>query len=133
MSDLISRADLVKHLDDVRSTPPELQYVWPVITAIKCFVEEMPTIDAVPVEKIHFTDLYLDGMEAIAVFKFGNHGITLRKKCEDFAPVVHGRWEKLGEADYKCSVCGFRFTSGDPIELFTHCRCGAKMDGEADG
>lgn len=46
----------------------------------------------------------------------------------DAVPVVHGRWEKLGEADYKCSVCGFRFTSGDPIELFTHCRCGAKMD-----
>ena len=49
MSDLIRRSDLVKHLDNVRSTPPELQYVWPVITAIKCFVEEMPTIDAVPV------------------------------------------------------------------------------------
>jgi hypothetical protein len=40
-----------------------------------------------------------------------------------------GRWELMGEADYKCSVCGFRFTSGDPIEMFPYCRCGAKMEG----
>jgi len=39
-----------------------------------------------------------------------------------------GRWELMGEADYKCSVCGFRFTSGDPIEMFPYCRCGAKME-----
>ena len=46
-------------------------------------------------------------------------------------PVRHGRWEKLGEADYRCSECGFRFTSGDPISMFPHCRCGAKMDGDS--
>lgn len=40
-----------------------------------------------------------------------------------------GRWELMGEADYKCSVCGFRFTSGDPIEMFPYCRCGCKMEG----
>lgn len=40
-----------------------------------------------------------------------------------------GRWERTGEADYKCSVCGFRFTSGDPIEMFPYCRCGCKMEG----
>jgi hypothetical protein len=40
-----------------------------------------------------------------------------------------GRWKLLGETDYKCSVCGFRFTSGDPIEMFPYCRCGAKMEG----
>lgn len=48
----------------------------------------------------------------------------------DVAPVVHARWVKLGEADYQCSSCGFRFTSGDDISEFKHCRCGAKMDGE---
>ena len=46
----------------------------------------------------------------------------------DAVEVVHGRWEQMGEADYKCSVCGFRFTSGDPIAMFNYCRCGAKMD-----
>lgn len=51
MSDLVRRADIIKHLDDVRNTPPELQYVWSVVTAIKCFVEEMPTIDAAPVKR----------------------------------------------------------------------------------
>lgn len=48
----------------------------------------------------------------------------------DAVEVVHGRWEKMGEADYKCSVCGFRFTSCDPVSMFLYCRCGAKMDGE---
>ncbi len=59
-----------------------------------------------------------------------------RKLMED-APsveaveVVHGRWNELDSAaDYQCSVCGFRFTSGDPISMFPYCRCGAKMDGE---
>ena len=31
-------------------------------------------------------------------------------------------------ATYKCSVCGFRFTTADHIEMFPYCRCGAKMD-----
>ena len=46
----------------------------------------------------------------------------------DAEPVRHGRWEKMGEADYKCSLCGFRFTTADHIEMFPYCRCGAKMD-----
>lgn len=49
---------------------------------------------------------------------------------ENFVAVVHGRWEEIGVADYKCSRCGFRFTSADPISMFEYCRCGAKMDGE---
>jgi hypothetical protein len=51
----------------------------------------------------------------------------------DAVEVVHGRWELMGEADYKCSVCGFRFTSGDPISMFPYCRCGTKMDGAENG
>ena len=47
----------------------------------------------------------------------------------DAVKVVHGKWEQMGEADYKCPVCGFQFTSGDPISMFPYCRCGAKMDG----
>ena len=47
----------------------------------------------------------------------------------DVVEVVHARWEEIGVADYKCSRCGFRFTSADPISMFQYCRCGAKMDG----
>ena len=47
----------------------------------------------------------------------------------DAVEVVHGRWEEIGVADYKCSRCGFRFTSTDPISMFEYCRCGTKMDG----
>lgn len=42
-------------------------------------------------------------------------------------PVVHGEWVEVDVADYKCSVCGFRFTSADPIAMFHYCRCGADM------
>lgn len=55
-----------------------------------------------------------------------------RAKAVDAKPVVHGRWEQMGESDYKCSLCGFRFTSGDPIAMFPYCRCGAQMDGGAE-
>lgn len=98
-------------------------------------IEAAPTIDAVPVDKIHFTDLYLDGSEAIAVFKFGNQGITLRKKCEEFAPVVHGRWIPKQDGFWKkqiliCSICGSR----NALDYeFNHCpNCGAKMDEEVE-
>ena len=40
-----------------------------------------------------------------------------------------GEWVVLGDADYQCSQCGFRFTSGDPITKFPYCRCGADMRG----
>ena len=45
----------------------------------------------------------------------------------DARPITHGSWIKLGETDFQCSVCGFRFTSGDSIEMFPYCRCGASM------
>lgn len=46
----------------------------------------------------------------------------------DAEPIKHGYWIKLGESDFKCSKCGFRFTSGDDISMFPYCRCGAKMN-----
>lgn len=101
-------------------------------------IDKAPTIAAVTVDKIHFTDLYLDGSEAIAVFKFGNHGITLRKKCEGFAPVVHGRWgaifEKLWNVEFEV-VTGFECSNCGHLEGFelNYCpNCGAKMDGGND-
>ena len=52
--------------------------------------------------------------------------------ANDVELVVHAKWEEIGVADYKCSRCGFSFTSGDPISMFQYCRCGAKMDGGND-
>ena len=96
MSELISRTALLAEYDKHHVGAPG---------GARKLIEDAPTIDAVPVDKIHFTDLYLDGREAIAVFKFGNQGITLRKKCEDFAPVVHGRWEFVDDYTGRCTNC----------------------------
>lgn len=63
----------------------------------------------------------------IAISQLESYGIGLGEET-DVAKVVHGHWEELGEADYKCSRCGFRFSSTDPISMFKYCRCGAKMD-----
>lgn len=57
-------------------------------------------------------------------FRLGTEDIEL----VEYVPVRRGRWELMSEADYKCSVCGFRFTSGDPIEMFPYCRCGCNME-----
>ena len=51
---------------------------------------------------------------------------------EEYIKPEYGRWVQLGITDFQCSRCGFRFTSGDPIAMFSHCRCGAKMDLEVD-
>lgn len=131
MVDLISRAALLAEYDKHHVGAPG---------KARKLIEEAPAVDAVPVDKIHFTDLYLDGSEAIAVFKFGNQGITLRKKCEDFAPVVHGRWiptyhkyynrdgECLIADEWHCSECGVRHR-----DKWNYCpNCGAKKDGGND-
>ena len=46
--------------------------------------------------------------------------------------VVHGRWEKRGKHDWRCSVCKI----GVPYSYTGHhyCpNCGAKMDGDGNG
>lgn len=98
MSDLISRSALYdKLIYDTTKTATVTGGEYIATWRIADVIAEAPTIDAVPVDKIQFTDLYLDGCEAIAVFKFGNQGITLRKKCDELAPVV------------RCKDCKFRF------------------------
>ena len=45
--------------------------------------------------------------------------------------VKHGRWEKHGKHDWRCSVC----KTGVPYSFtgFRYCHnCGAKMDGDGD-
>lgn len=61
---------------------------------------------------------------------------TNRQIIENYAPVLHGRWEEggyaCGETEWKCSVCG-------ETEWRTSCNrmkfcmfCGAKMDGGSE-
>lgn len=61
----------------------------------------------------------------------------------DVAPVVHGRWVDdepnlthgcyRHSAHYQCSVCGRR-TGKTQTRSYRYCpKCGARMDGEADG
>ena len=53
----------------------------------------------------------------------------------DVVPVVHGRWERIGEDYENCSNCGTVFEA-KPTQYFFEmnnkfCRmCGARMDGE---
>lgn len=122
MSDLISRSALLARYDRIHVGAPG---------AARKMIEDAPTVDAVPVDKIYFTDLYLANGEAIATFKFGNQGITIRKKCEDVyteedvrdaytggyscgmeqgmeKAVVHGRWiptyHKYYNRDGECLI-----------------------------
>ena len=75
-------------------------------------------------------EFYTNGARLIPTFRVEQMmHYYLQKATEDSVVVVHGRWNELSAADYQCSVCGFRFTSADPISMFQYCRCGAKMDG----
>ena len=50
----------------------------------------------------------------------------------DAVEVVHGRWEKHGKHDWRCTVCKI----GVPYSYtgFHYCpNCGAKMDGDGNG
>ena len=57
-------------------------------------------------------------------------------KTTDVAEVKHGRWQKLYECNYKCSVCGAWFRTrddyGNPedkVPDYRYCpNCGAKME-----
>ena len=85
---------------------------------------EVRMIDAYEAMLNTYSEVYWTASEAAAVRSFLVRQTTFDP--ESLRP--KGRWEPMGETDYKCSVCGFRFTSGDPIEMFPYCRCGAKME-----
>lgn len=49
MKEYIERDVVLKHLDECRGTPPEMCYSYPIFTALKCFVEDVPAGDVVEV------------------------------------------------------------------------------------
>lgn len=59
-----------------------------------------------------------------------NHFLDIvdSQPAADVVEVKHGEWIILGDCDFQCPECGFRFTSPDDISMFKFCRCGLKMD-----
>lgn len=111
---------------------------------ISACIDSTPTVDAV---EAHEYDAIVNKLECLLCHATGGQyskaGYSLEDMermvtdyieecCEEAVEeaVVHGQWEQVAEADYKCSVCGFRFTAGDSISMFPYCRCGARMDGD---
>lgn len=85
------------------------------------FLEALENADADVCET--YPDFYCDwGFSRKAI-----EDLLLNIPTIEAKPAVHGEWVEVDVADYKCSVCGFRFTSADPIEMFQYCRCGADM------
>ena len=84
------------------------------------------------IKKQHFNGTEEMG-EPYSTLQMGRRVIyRAKQELASRVEVVHARWEEVGIADYKCSRCGFRFTSADPISMFQYCRCGAKMDGDGN-
>ena len=50
----------------------------------------------------------------------------------DAVEVVHGRWEKHGKHDWRCSVCKVGVPYSYTGHKYCH-NCGAKMDGDENG
>lgn len=50
----------------------------------------------------------------------------------DAVEVVHGRWEKYGKHDWRCSVCKVGVPYSYTGHKYCH-NCGAKMDGGWNG
>ena len=75
-----------------------------------------------------------------------NNGINIARSAlhnreitpsADVAPVVHGRWEFIGDDYANCSNCGTMFETRPTPYFFEannkFCRnCGARMDGDGD-
>ena len=49
MKEYIEREAVLKHLDECRGTPSEMCYSYPIFTALKCFVEDIPAADVTEV------------------------------------------------------------------------------------
>jgi hypothetical protein len=93
----------------------------------------MRLIDAQPIVKF-----IMDGLNNPDKMKaLGHDAIEILAEIEyaptvDAVEVVHGRWEKHGKHDWRCSACRI----GVPYSFtgHTYCHnCGAKMDGDGNG
>lgn len=95
MKEYIEREAVLKHLDECRGTPPEMCYSYPIFTALKCFVEDIPAADVVEVRHGRWDDSgrykFPNGETAVCCTECG---CALRKKEYE-----NSNW-------FYCPVCG---------------------------
>ena len=67
---------------------------------------------------LHYTECERNGklMHASCEIKQNIADMVVEAPTVDTVEAVHAKWEEVGVADYKCSRCGFRFTSADPMK-----------------
>lgn len=105
------------------------------VAEVRKFIENAPTVDAVPVDSILLHHILIDenGIPEVKL-QFGDRTLVLRREGDpvDVVKAVHGRWK-----NHKCTNCGGAEPGYyDHIEdciVYTptaFCpNCGAKMDG----
>ena len=90
MKEYIERDVVLKHLDECRGTPPEICYSYPIFTALKCFVEDIPAADVVEVR--HGKWVCLEAEIGFFACSECDHTI-LRAKC-NYCPNCGAKMDK---------------------------------------
>ena len=99
------------------------------------YIEDAPTVDAVPIDDIKLHHILIDknGIPEVKL-QFGERTIILRREGDpvDVRVFVNGQWRMVYDDSAgwvnECSKCK-EFGDGTP-----YCpNCGAKMDGEQNG
>lgn len=107
--DLINRTELLRHLDDcLAEGDAQTPIVNAVLIAIKCAVEQMQRVDAVPVRHGQWLDVNDENAK-----RRSSDGRVIDAYCSEC-----GRW-LVGSDEYACddNYCPY---------------CGAKMDGDEE-
>ena len=108
MMDLIDRAAVKAGMMKYGFTAPNM--------TVHEFVEdELPTIEAVPLEKL---------CEWLSEWMANMRELVSKQPTVDAVPVKHGHWEDAGSLSCRCSECGCK---NDRETRFCP-NCGAKID-----
>ena len=105
--------------------------------AVNAAIDNAPTVDAVPVDKIIFHHILIDenGIPEVKL-QFGERTLILRREDDpvDVREVVHGQWELYPSSMHRrCSICKMEYDRPKFNVRANYCpNCGAKMDGGND-
>lgn len=108
MMDLINRSDLLRHLDECLSEGDvQTPITNAVLTAIKCAVEQMPRVDAVPVRHGRWLDC-----NDKAARRTSFYGRVIDAYCSECGKWLVGSDEYCCEDNY-CPYCGAKMDEED--------------------